>query len=106
MILFWLAPVALGQPALRLLLLAEHTGCPRVPDVFENSRTTHAVWPMRALAWNMPYHAEHHAYPSLPFHALPRAHALLADRIALRATGYLAVHREFLAGIAARRSQA
>jgi fatty acid desaturase len=44
----------------------------------------------------MPYHAEHHAYPALPFHALPKAHALLKARIAVQAPGYIAVHREII----------
>ena len=34
-------PVLLGQPMLRLYLLAEHTGCPMSPDMLENSRTVH-----------------------------------------------------------------
>ena len=74
----WLLPVVLGQPMLRLYLLAEHTGCPMVPEMLENSRTVHTNAVVRFLAWNMPYHAEHHAYAAIPFHALPRAHAALA----------------------------
>jgi fatty acid desaturase len=99
-VLYWLAPVVLGQPALRLFLLAEHTGCPLVADMLRNSRTTRSTWLMRRLAWNMPYHAEHHTYPALPFHALPSAHGLLRDRIAVQATGYIAVHRAIVASLA------
>jgi fatty acid desaturase len=44
----------------------------------------------------MPYHAEHHAYPALPFHALPAAHELLKERIAVQADGYVEVNREIL----------
>jgi fatty acid desaturase len=96
---YWLVPVLFGQPFLRLYLLAEHTGCPLVPDMLRNSRTTRSNAVVRWLAWNMPYHAEHHAYPALPFHALPDAHALLKDRIAVQAPGYLAVHRRIIAGL-------
>ena len=67
----WVGPALLGQPFLRLYLLAEHTGCPLVASMLENSRTTRSLAPIRRLAWNMPYHAEHHACPALPFHALP-----------------------------------
>jgi fatty acid desaturase len=98
-VLYWLAPVLLGQPALRLFLLAEHTGCPLVPDMLRNSRTTQTTWLMRRLAWNMPYHAEHHAYPALPFHALRSAHGLLRDKIAAQAPGYITVHWEIVAGL-------
>ena len=31
--------------------------------------------------WNMPYHAEHHAYPSVPFHALPQLHKALDSEL-------------------------
>jgi fatty acid desaturase len=67
-----------------------------VPDMLKNSRTTTTNWPLRRLAWNMPYHAEHHAYPALPFHALPAAHRALAPRIAVQAPGYIAVHRDII----------
>jgi fatty acid desaturase len=94
-----LGPALLGQPFLRLYLLAEHTGCPLVSSMLENSRTTRSLAPIRRLAWNMPYHAEHHAYPALPFHALPAAHRLLRSKIAVQAPGYVAVHREIVAGL-------
>ena len=46
------------------------------------------------FAWNMPFHAEHHAYPSVPFHALPKLNAIIADRIAYRGDGYRKVTRQ------------
>lgn len=102
-LVYWLIPALLGQPALRAYLLAEHGGCPLIPDMLRNSRTTRSNALVRRLAWNMPYHAEHHAYPALPFHALPQAHAVLKERIAVKASGYTAVHAELLR---ARRSRA
>ncbi len=98
-LIYWIVPAVLGQPALRLYLLAEHTGCPFVPDMLRNSRTTRSNWLARRLTWNMPYHAEHHAYPALPFHALPAAHELLKDRIEVQASGYGAAQIEILAYI-------
>ncbi len=102
LLVFWLAPALLGQPFLRMYLLAEHTGCPLVPAMLENSRTTRSTALVRRLAWNMPYHAEHHAHPALPFHALPAAHRLLEARIAVQARGYVAVQREIVEGFGAR----
>jgi fatty acid desaturase len=99
---YWLAPAVLGQPALRLFLLAEHDGCPPVADMLKNSRTTRSNAFVRWFAWNMPYHAEHHAYPGLPFHALPAAHGYLAPAIEVRASGYLAVHWGLVKTIMAR----
>ena len=88
--------LTLGQPALRAFLLAEHTGCPLVPDMLRNSRTTKSNAVLRWLVWNMNYHAEHHAYPALPFHTLPKAHRLIRDKIAVRASGYISVHRDLV----------
>ncbi|MDD9984610.1 MAG: fatty acid desaturase, partial [Gammaproteobacteria bacterium] len=96
MLWLWVVPVVLGQPMLRLYLLAEHTGCPMVPDMLQNSRTVHTNAVVRFLAWNMPYHAEHHAYAAIPFHALPKAHAALAPYIRVQSPGYASVHRELV----------
>jgi len=98
---FWLLPLAVGQPLLRFVLLAEHGGCPFVADGLRNTRTTHTLAPLRRLMWNMPFHAEHHLYPSLPFHALAAAHHDLRPGLSVVAPGYLAVHRGFLANLAA-----
>ncbi len=96
---YWLMPLVLGQPALRAFLMAEHTGCPLVPDMLQNSRTTKSNPLLRWLAWNMNHHAEHHAYPALPFHALPEAHKLIRDKVAVRASGYLAAHWRLARGL-------
>lgn len=93
----WVVPVLLGQPALRLYLLAEHGDCPRVADMLENTRTTFTGRAVRWLAWNMPYHAEHHLAPQVPFHRLPRLHALIRDRLRVTAPGYAAFTRAYLA---------
>lgn len=95
----WVVPVLLAQPMLRLYLLAEHTGCPLVPNMLENSRTVHTNAVVRFLAWNMPYHAEHHAYAAIPFHALPRAHAALVPHIREKSPGYASVHRDLVRGL-------
>jgi fatty acid desaturase len=98
-VVFWLIPALLGQPFLRCYLLAEHTGCPLVADMLRNTRTTRSLAPVRRLAWNMPYHAEHHACPWLPFHALPAAHRLLERKIAVQARGYVAVNRAIITAL-------
>ena len=87
---YWIIPAVLAQPMLRLYLLAEHSACPRNPDMLENTRTTYTNGLMRFLAWNMPFHAEHHAWPSIPFHALPETNALIRDKLRKTAPSYRA----------------
>jgi fatty acid desaturase len=95
-IFFWLLPVVLGQPFLRMYLLAEHTGCPLVADMRVNTRTTLTNRALRRLAWNMPFHTAHHIYPGVPFHALPQVHERIRDSVRYQAPGYLAVHRALI----------
>lgn len=99
LVILWVLPVTVGQPALRAFLLAEHTGCPLVPDMLANSRTTLSNAVVRRLAWNMPYHTAHHAYPAVPFHALDEATDLIRSRIAHLDRGYTAVHRRILTNL-------
>jgi len=95
-LLYWVIPALLGQPALRLYLMAEHALCPLTPDMLENTRTTYTNALMRALAWNMPYHAEHHAYPAVPFHRLAEVNRAIAPGLKSTSNGYIAVQRQIL----------
>lgn len=95
---YWILPLAVGQPLLRFVLLAEHTGCTYDDNALANTRTTLTLWPLRFLMWNMPYHAEHHLYPSIPFHALPEAHGLLKEHFATVDSGYVRVNQEIVHG--------
>ncbi len=84
----WLLPALIGQPLLRLYLLAEHGLCPPVANMLENSRTTFTNRMIRFLAWNMPYHAEHHAFPNVPFHHLPAFHRWTQAHLQSTSDGY------------------
>lgn len=92
----WILPVLLGQPFLRLYLLAEHGDCPQVADMFANTRTTFTTALVRFLAWNMPYHVEHHVYPAVPFHRLPELHRRMRAHLKVTADGYVAFSRDYL----------
>ena len=100
-LIYWVIPALLGQPFLRLFLLAEHTGCAFGDDMLTNTRTTYTNGALLLLAWRMPYHAEHHYLPSVPFHALARVNALIGERSRTTALGYVALHRELVRGFRA-----
>ncbi len=85
---YWLFPAILAQPLLRAILIVEHTGCSQDTNGLTNTRTTLASAPIRFLMWNMPFHAEHHLYPSITFFCLPRAHQELKSRLAHIAPSY------------------
>jgi fatty acid desaturase len=94
---YWILPALVGQPLLRLYLLAEHSGCDFSDNMLENSRTTYTVPWLNFLAWNMPYHAEHHYLASVPFHALPALHAYTGQRVKYKGEGYYRVNRDIAA---------
>ncbi|MEX2298497.1 MAG: fatty acid desaturase [Dongiaceae bacterium] len=99
LVLLWILPAVLTQPLLRLYLLAEHGGCPLTADMLRNTRTTTSNPVIRSLAWNMPYHAEHHAFPGVPFHALPALHRRLAPHLGTVSKGYVAANAEIFRNI-------
>ena len=53
---------------------------------------------VKYLMWNMPYHAEHHAYPAVPFHALPDLHREIKDEL----VHHQEDHRRFHLGVIKR----
>ena len=91
-LLFWIGPQLVCQPFLRAYVLAEHTGCTQDRNGLTNTRTTLTSAVVRLLMWNMPYHAEHHLYPSIPFHRLADAHASLRARLGFVQRGYVRWH--------------
>lgn len=100
---YWLLPVAAAQPLLRAILLAEHTGCTLDDNPLTNTRTTYTVLPIRYLMWEMPYHAEHHRYPALPFFSLREAHTSLRPHLAYVAErGYRGVNAELIRSFGAK----
>lgn len=94
---YWLLPLIIGQPILRLILLAEHTNCTNDNNSLTNTRTTLTFWPIRFLMWNMPFHAEHHLYASIPFHALKAAHEKIGTHFRYVEPGYVSVNRSIVA---------
>lgn len=98
-LLLWVIPVLLAQPVLRAVLMAEHKGCPESGDRMENTRTTLAGRAFGLLFWNAHFHIEHHFAPGVPFHALPRLHAMLQPHLKSVAPSYAAAHRAIRGGL-------
>jgi fatty acid desaturase len=96
LLIYWVIPRIVAEPWMRLVRMAEHGACPKVADMLRNTRTVRTLAPLRWLAWNMPFHAEHHALPAVPFHSLPALHPFLAAHIAELEPGYVAAHRRIL----------
>ena len=76
--LFGLLPSIAGSWLYNFFGIVQHACLPEnVLDHRLNSRTVLMNPVSRFLYWNMNYHVEHHMYPSVPYHALPRLHEAL-----------------------------
>lgn len=99
----WLLPRIIGEPALRAIRMIEHTGMAESPNMLENTRTTQTNFLVRFFYWNMPFHAEHHLYPSVPFHALPQLHhEKVREHLSEIAPGVASVHYKILKRLLSR----
>lgn len=73
----WFAPLVAMKFVHQLQNTIEHLGLPHGTNVLENTRSTRTNALMRWLAWQMPYHTAHHAFPGVPFHRLRELHELI-----------------------------
>lgn len=95
-VLYWLVPRIVGEPVMRIIRMSEHGACPLVPDMLRNTRTVITFRPLRWLNWNNAHHAEHHALPGIPFHALPELHKDLGRYLEEVRPGYVATQAHLL----------
>jgi fatty acid desaturase len=96
----WIAPLLATKVVHQLQNTGEHTEMPNDPDIFRNTRTLVGPPPMRWLMWNMSYHTAHHAFPGVPFHALPALHRDIVERRPVIERGYLQAQRDIFASLA------
>ena len=69
-----------GSWLLSVYGLTQHAGlAENVLDHRLNCRTINMGLLNRYLYWNMNYHVEHHMFPLVPYHALPKLHAAVKD---------------------------
>ena len=80
--------------------LTQHAGlAENVLDHRLNCRTVYMNFVHRYLYWNMNYHVEHHMFPLVPYHALPKLHAAVKDDMPEPYPGLLAAYREIIPAI-------
>jgi fatty acid desaturase len=76
-VLLWLAPMCVMKFTHQLQNTIEHLGLPHDDDTLINTRSTRTNAVVRWLAWQMPYHTAHHAFPAVPFHRLHELNKIL-----------------------------
>ncbi len=77
--------------------LTQHSGlADDVVDHRLNTRTVSMNPISRFVYWNMNYHVEHHMFPMVPFHALPRLHDEIKGDLPAPSPSILAAFGEFV----------
>ncbi|MGX8010817.1 fatty acid desaturase family protein [Mesorhizobium sp. ORM8.1] len=77
--------------------LLQHGGlAENVTDHRLNSRTVYMNPISRFIYWNMNYHVEHHMFPMVPYHALPKLHELIKHDLPAPTPSILAGYREMI----------
>ena len=102
--LFVVLPRFYGGFAAQMFNMTQHAGlAENVHDHRLNSRTVLLGPVSRFLYMNMNYHIEHHMFPMVPFHALPRAHELIKDQCPPPYRGLIGVYREIIPALLRQR---
>jgi len=79
-ILFMVLPHIFGTWLMIVHNTTQHAGlAENVLDHRLNCRTVYMNPLSRFIYWNMNFHVEHHMFPLVPYHALPRLHVLTKD---------------------------
>ncbi|WP_429809891.1 fatty acid desaturase family protein [Ensifer sp. B1-9] len=77
--------------------LLQHGGlADNVTDHRLNSRTVYMNPVSRFVYWNMNYHVEHHMFPMVPYHALPKLHAMIKHDLPAPNPSILHGYREMI----------
>ena len=99
----WLPILLVGTPRIYgawhhvLTGLMQHGGlAENVLDHRLNSRTVYINPVSRFIYWNMNYHIEHHMFPMVPYHALPRLHEMIKHDLPAPTKSIWACYREIL----------
>jgi Na(+)-translocating NADH:ubiquinone oxidoreductase F subunit len=97
--LVWL-PNLFGTWLLYVYNLTQHAGlAENVLDHRLNCRTVYMNPVNRYLYWNMNYHLEHHMFPLVPYHALPRLHEAVKNDMPPPYPSIYAAWREILPAV-------
>ncbi len=96
-LLFFVGPSFYGAWLVLLFGTTQHLGLREdVLDHRLNTRTVYMNPVARFLYWNMNYHTEHHMYPTIPWHALPKLHDEIKHDLPPASPSILAAYRELV----------
>jgi fatty acid desaturase len=100
-LMYWL-PLLFFYPVAYATVTVEHYGCDMGSCLLSNTRTISSNFIFRCLAWNANYHAEHHVYPSVPAHSLPKLHSVIGGCFKYQEKSYILFHWQLIRNLLKR----
>lgn len=104
--ILYFIPRFLGGCVVTLYINTQHM-C-MAEDLCDHRLTTRSIkcgWLERRLYWNMNYHIEHHLFPSVPFHALPRLNESVRDQLPPPLNGVIRANADILKAVSRQRTE-
>lgn len=90
-------PTLFGTWLMPIYGFTQHAGLDEnVLDHRLNCRTVYMNRINRFLYWNMNYHLEHHMFPLVPYHALPKLHELIKNDCPKPYNGIIEAYKEII----------
>jgi fatty acid desaturase len=104
--ILYFIPRFLGGGIVTLYINTQHM-C-MAEDLHDHRLTTRSIrcnWLERQLYWNMNHHIEHHLFPSVPFHALPRLSQSIGAQLPTPVGGVVAANAQILRAVSRQRTE-
>ena len=100
---YLVVPRLVGGVVMQLYTIIQHAEMEEnQPDLRKSTRSFTTNWFADFLYANMSNHIEHHLYPTVPFHALPRLNAEVRDQLPAPDRGVLRPNAEVLVAVLRR----
>jgi len=98
----WLIPMLFINTMVNIRGMSQHTLLEHADDEVRGTRSILTVPLVRYFMCNENYHLEHHLYPGVPWHQLPKVHAALKGELREKGAPYIPSYssfvREFIRG--------
>jgi fatty acid desaturase len=102
-LVYLLVPRLVGGVAMQLFTIIQHAEMEEnTPDLRRSTRSFTTNRGARFLYANMNHHIEHHLYPRVPFHALPKLNEALREQLPEPSRGLFVTNLEVLRAVARR----
>ena len=99
-VLFVVLPGFYGKTLIALFGLMQHAGLhENIKDHRLSTRTVYLNPIFSFLYWHMEYHIEHHMFPTVPSHNLPKLHNLIKNQMPKAKNGLWSAYKEIIPAI-------